>query len=90
MAETFVSHLGSLNMTGSVNVKLSASAFVQMNSLEEIGSINFRLRYNPVDGNDLYIVYNETLNSDPTSVVPNLPISDNRAIMIKYIHTFQL
>jgi len=88
--QTFISHLTRLNLTGSVNVKLSLSAFVQFNSLDEIGAINFRLRYNPVDGNDLYIVYNEATNTDPTSIIPNLPVSDSRVLIVKYIHTFRL
>ena len=90
LGEKFKSHLARINLSGSFNVKLSISTFVQFNSLDEISSINFRLRYNPVDGNDLYIVYNENLNSDPVSAVPELPVSDNRAIILKYIHTFRL
>lgn len=90
MNENFISHLARINMAGSINVKLSMSAFVQFNSLNNLAAINYRLRYNPVDGNDLYLVYNETFNTDPSIEIPNLPVSDNRAIMLKYIHTFQL
>lgn len=86
----FISHLARLTLTGSINVKLSMSAFIQFNSLESISAVNYRLRYNPVDGNDLYLVYNETFNTNPNIEVPSLPVSENRAIMLKYIHTFQL
>lgn len=89
LKETFESHVARINITTALNVKLSTSAFVQFNSLQNISALNFRLRFNPVDGNDLYIVYNETLNNDPTSEIPNLPTSDSRAIIIKYIHTFR-
>lgn len=88
--EAFISHLARLNMSGAINVKWSMSAFVQYNSLNNLGSINYRLRWNPVDGNDLYLVYNEVLNTNPTIEIPNLPTSDSRSIMLKYIHTFQL
>ncbi|MCK5468628.1 MAG: carbohydrate binding family 9 domain-containing protein [Cyclobacteriaceae bacterium] len=90
MNKKFQSHLARLNMATSINVKLSASAFVQFNTLDEISAINFRLRYAPVDGNDLYFVYNEILNTNPMSEIPHLPPSDNRAILLKYIHTFKL
>ncbi len=85
----FKSHIARLNMITSFNVKFSISGFIQMNTLHDISAFNFRFRYNPVDGNDLYFVYNETINNDPLSVDPHLPVSDNRAIMVKYIHTFR-
>ena len=88
--EEFTSHLARLNLGGAINVKWSMSAFVQYNSLSNLGSINYRLRWNPVDGNDLYFVYNELLNTNPTIEIPNLPTSDSRSILLKYIHTFQL
>jgi hypothetical protein len=50
---------------------------------------NFRLRYNWKDGNDLYLVYNETLNKDGKEN-PEIPFSDYRAFMVKYIYTFHL
>ena len=65
------------------------SAFAQINTLDNISAVNFRLRYNPVDGNDLYLVYNEVLNNNPRSRIPSLPSSEARAIMIKYIHTLR-
>ncbi|MFY0690207.1 MAG: carbohydrate binding family 9 domain-containing protein [Cyclobacteriaceae bacterium] len=90
IGEQFRSHLGRINLVTSFSVKFSLSSFVQFNSLNELGAINARFRYNPVDGNDLYLVYNEALNTNPMSVDPELPISDGRAIMVKYIHTFRL
>jgi hypothetical protein len=88
--DPFVSHVARLNMTTSLNVKLSLSGFVQINSLQELSSLNFRLRYNPIDGNDLYLVYNEALNNHPRQSLRNYPVSDSRIIMVKYIHTFRL
>ena len=86
--DPFASHVARLNMTTSLNVKLSLSGFVQLNSLQELSSLNFRLRYNPIDGNDLYLVYNEVLNNQQS--LRNNPLSDSRIIMVKYIHTFRL
>jgi hypothetical protein len=87
--DPFVSHVARLNMTASINVKFSLSGFVQLNSLQEISNLNFRMRYNPIDGNDLYLVYNEVLNNHPRQGLRDYPISDSRSIMIKYIHTFR-
>ena len=90
LGQTFESHLARLNTTVSLNVKWSISTIAQYNSLAEISALNFRLRYNPIDGNDFYLVYNEVINNNPNSVIPNLPISENRAIMVKYVHTLRL
>lgn len=90
LGETLISHLARLKTTVSLNVRWSISTVAQVNSLAEISALNFRLRYNPIDGNDFYLVYNEVINNNPTSVTPNLPTSENRAIMVKYVHTFRL
>jgi hypothetical protein len=47
------------------------------------------MRYNWKDGNDLYVVYNETMNHDGNTD-PTIPFSDYRAFTVKYIHTFHL
>ena len=45
-------------------VKLALSSFVQYNSAADLVIANVRLRYNPREGNDFYVVYNEGLNTD--------------------------
>jgi hypothetical protein len=87
--DPFIAHVGRLNMTASLNVRLSLSGFVQYSSLEKISALNFRLRYNPVDGNDLYLVYNEAMNHGPLPGLQDYPLSDSRSIMVKYVHTFR-
>jgi hypothetical protein len=87
--QTFESHLARVKASVTFNVKWSIATIAQLNSLSEITAINMRLRYNPVDGNDLYLVYNEGINNNPTAVTPNLPISESRTIMMKYVHTFK-
>src|SRR5690606_6055289 len=53
----YMAHVARLKVATSLNVRLSINAFVQLNTLNDISAINFRLRYNPRDGNDLYVVY---------------------------------
>jgi hypothetical protein len=73
-----------------MSVKLTASAFVQYNSLDRAVIANVRLRYNPREGVDFYIVYNENFNTGRSREVPALPLSSSRAIMVKYTYTFNL
>ncbi len=50
--------------------------------------VNVRLRYNFSEGNDLYLVYNEALNTDRHRETPFLPLTDTRTILVKYTYTF--
>lgn len=86
---TYRAQVARLKVSASLNVHLSVNAFVQRNSLNDVSSANFRLRYNWKDGDDLYVVYNETINQNGRSD-PTIPFSAYRAFMVKYIHTFHL
>lgn len=70
--------------------KLALNSFVQYNSYLKKYMVNCRLRYNPREGNDLYIVYNEGLNTDLNRETPTLPRSEVRSVLIKYTYTFGL
>jgi uncharacterized protein (UPF0333 family) len=73
-----------------LNTKLSVNAFIQYNTaVHEIVS-NLRFRYNPKEGNDFYIVFNEGRNTNLTREVPNLPVYSGRAVLVKYTYTFSL
>lgn len=85
----YIAHVARLKISTSLNVKLSVNAFAQLNTLTKVSAINFRLRYNWKDGNDLYIVYNETLNNNGKTDL-HLPFSDYRAFIVKYIYTFHI
>jgi hypothetical protein len=85
----YMSHVGRFKISTSLNVKYSLNAFVQYNSVSELSFLNVRFRYNPKDGNDLYLVYNETLNHKG-KYDPGLPFSDFRSVTLKYIYTFHI
>jgi len=72
------------------NTKLSVSALIQYNNNIDVVISNFRLRYNPKEGNDLYLVYDEGYNTDRYRDIPTYPVSNRRTIMVKYTYTFIL
>lgn len=88
--QQFDAHIFRLNNLLMLSTKLSVAAFVQYNSAIDAVFANIRLRYNPKEGNDLYIVYNEGYNTDRHRDFPILPITSERTIMIKYTYTFIL
>ena len=88
--QTFISHIMRLKALYMLNTKFSVSSFVQYNSTANIILTNFRLRYNPREGNDFYLVYNEGLNTNLDREIPNLPGTFNRTVLLKYTYTFRL
>ena len=72
------------------NTKLSISTFIQYNSAENSMLTNFRFRYNPREGNDFYIVFNEGRSTYRDIENPRLPLYNNRSILLKYTYTFTL
>lgn len=85
----YEAHVARLKVATAFNVKLSINAFAQLNSIGSVSALNLRLRYNWKDGNDLYLVYNETLNNE-ARIDPALPASDYRSVILKYIYTFHI
>ncbi len=73
----------------SLNTKVSAEALVQYNSVAHLVSSNIRFRYNPREGNDLYVVFNQGTNTDRVdqagirSPEPPKPLLTDRTLIIK-------
>ena len=86
--QVFNTHLLSLWTQITFNIRLSVTTLAQYNSEDDMVSINFRLRYNPREGTDLYLVYNDGLNTDREREIPELPFSDTRTVLLKYSTTF--
>jgi hypothetical protein len=83
-------HLARLRIGTALNTNVSTNAFIQFNSATNNVSANVRFRYNFREGNDLWIVYNEGMNTDRYRLTPPLPFTDTRTILFKYIYTFHL
>ena len=84
------SHIARVNVLYMYSTKLSVSTFVQLNNGNNAFIGNFRVRYNPREGNDFYLVYNEYRGFMVPSAVPEDPPYYSRAIILKYTHTFRL
>jgi hypothetical protein len=85
--DAFTAHLGRLRVQAALNTQISAAALVQYNSTLDAVATNVRLRYNPSEGVDLYLVYNEGLNTDRSRDVPMLPLTNARTILVKFTYT---
>ena len=72
------------------STKLSASMLVQYVNTEDELITNFRFRYNPREGNDFYLVFNDFRGITDRNSIPGSPNFFNKTVMIKYTHTFIL
>jgi hypothetical protein len=88
--QDFTAHVARLRTELTFTTSTSASTFVQYNSADDVVVLNFRFRYNPTEGTDLYIVWNESLNSDRYAISPVAPLSQTRTLLVKYARTFTL
>ena len=88
--QSMQSHIARVNILYMYSTKLSVSTFVQLNNANHAFIGNFRLRYNPREGNDFYLVFNEYRGFMETHSIPEKPPYYNRAILLKYTHTFRL
>jgi hypothetical protein len=85
-------HVARLRVRTAFNPALSNNAFIQYNSALNRLDANVRLRYAFAEGTDLWIVYNEGLDTDrhdPTYTGGGqTPLSLARTLIVKYSHTF--
>jgi hypothetical protein len=84
-------HVVRLRVQAALDVHLSLATLVQYDNAAGAIGVNARLRYNFSEGRDLWMVFNEALNTDrPGAVTPRLPLTQSRAVMVKYTHTLGL
>ena len=88
--QKFVAHIGRLKALWMMSISLSLSAFIQYNSANGAVISNFRFRYNPREGNDFFLVYDEGVNTSRYREMPFLPAYSNRTILLKYTYTYNL
>ena len=78
-----------LRVRTALDARLSGNAFVQYNSTTEGLDLNLRFRYAFSEGTDLWLVYNEGLDTDrgPDGLGSRSPFSLSRSVIVKYSHT---
>jgi hypothetical protein len=89
-SQTFDGQIAGVNAILMFSNKLSLSTQVQYSNIAHGMVTNIRLRYNPKEGNDLYIVFNEGRNIQLDRVYPSLNPVANRGVLLKYTYTFIL
>ena len=86
----FNAHVARLRTRAALNTHVSLNAFVQYNSASDRFSTNIRFRYNFREGNDLWLVYNENLNTYRDDEIPKQLLTRGRTVLLKYTNTFSM
>ncbi len=83
-------HLASLRIGAALDVRLSGTALVQYNSTTRRLDLNWRFRYNVREGTDVWLVYNEGVDTTRRDdfVPDDRPRSLARALLLKLTRTF--
>lgn len=89
-SQRLINHIAGLRALYMFSTKISFSAFIQYNSAIDKIISNVKFRYNPREGTDLYLVFNEGRNTYLDREVPTLPLYDHRSITLKLTYTFNL
>ena len=84
----FAAHIARLRLLATLSTKFSSSAFIQYNGAAEAIIGNIRIRYNPKEGTDIYLVYNQGLNTNRNREIPTLPFVSDRTLLLKINYTF--
>jgi hypothetical protein len=83
-------HIAGLKALFMLSTSISFSAYMQYNSAIHQIISNVRFRYNPKEGTDLYVVFNEGRNTMLDRETPALPVYDQRNITVKFTYTFEI
>ncbi len=86
--QDYLALISRLKAEVTLTTSFSAFAFIQYNGAVDTVMGNIRIRFNPREGTDFYLVYNEGINTDRLREIPNLPYHSDRTIMLKYASTF--
>jgi len=85
----FTNHILGLKGEMTLTTKTSLTAFMQYNTSVNKVYSNVRFRFNPREGNDFWLVYDEGMNTNLMRETPKLPVTSTRTILLKYTYTFR-
>lgn len=86
----FNSHLWILKMQYALNSKTSLNSLLQYDSDSESLGLNFRFRYNPKEGTDLYVVYNPGVQTNANRYTPVQPWIPQQIFIAKFAKTLAI
>ena len=68
--------------------KASINTYIQYDTRSDKAGLNLRFRYNPIEGTDLYMVYNLNANTSRNALMPRQPFVETQIFILKFSKTF--
>jgi hypothetical protein len=87
-SQKYTNNIFGLRSTFMFTTKLTFTTYIQYNTFSHRIITNARFRYNPREGSDLYIVYNEGIDSSIRANFLTDHENENRTLLLKYTYTF--
>jgi hypothetical protein len=87
-SQKYTNNIFGLRSTFMFTTKLTFTTYIQYNTFSHRIITNARFRYNPREGSDLYIVYNEGIDSSVKANFLTDHENENRTVLLKYTYTF--
>jgi len=72
----------------SFSSKSFLNSYLQYDSNSQKLGLNLRFRYTPKEGTNLYLVYNQNMNTERNILTPNLPMFESQGLIFKFSKTF--
>ncbi|MFV0571119.1 MAG: DUF5916 domain-containing protein [Xanthomarina gelatinilytica] len=72
----------------SFSSKSFLNSYVQYDSDSQKLGWNLRFRFTPKEGTNLYIVYNQNINTERNRLIPTLPAFESQGLIFKFSKTF--
>ena len=89
-SQTYIAPIAQIRLMATLSTKVSASVMTQYSGGDDAVTANFRFRFNPKEGTDLYLVYNEGANTNRLRKSPVPPLTSGRMVAVKFTYTFNL
>jgi hypothetical protein len=87
-SQKYTNNIFGLRSTFMFTTKLAFTTYIQYNTFSHRIITNARIRYNPREGSDFYIVYNEGIDSSVRANFLTDRENENRTFLLKYTYTF--
>jgi len=88
--QEFNANIGRFRVLAILSSAFSATSFIQYSSADRKVITNVRFRYNPHEGNDFYLVYDEGFKTDLKHDDPLYLSNRSRTVMFKYNYMFNI
>lgn len=88
-AQRLTAAVARLRVEAMLDSRISAAALAQYSSVQDDVGLNLRLRYNPREGDDLFLVWNAGISTAAAGELASSSRVERQALLLKYSRTIR-